>query len=158
MTGRNGVPCLCTFSNPYSLASCAPVDQPSIQRFVHLVLLFMASNSLFMFFSLFIITLSVRFFLSLNCSACNKSFSFVSYVSFLITQNFTPLSNGTARRPLSINTFWIFQHFCQRVCFTFLAHVFAAALISHNFSLGILFNFSSDKKLSMSARKCISLN
>ena len=80
-TGRSGVSCLCTFANPYSLAGCTPVD-------LNLVIIaspissffFMTSNSLFMSFLIFMITLSVRFLLSLNYSACKKNFNFFSYV------------------------------------------------------------------------------
>ena len=94
----------------------------------------MASNYLLMSFSIFIITLSVRFFLSLNCSACNKSFSFFSYVSFFITQKPKPLSNGTASRPLSFKYFLAFSTpSSEGVCFAFLAYLFAAAAISHIF-------------------------
>ena len=82
-TGRCGVPYLCIFAKPYSLAGCAPVDLNLVDS-ASLIssFFFMASNSLFMSFSIFMITLSVRFFLSLNFCACNKSFSFFSYVSF----------------------------------------------------------------------------
>ena len=88
------------------------------------------------------------------------NFSVSSHMSlFFIRQKPTPLSNGTARRPLSFKCFLAFSKpLPEEVCFTFLAYLFATASISHNFSPGNLFNFNSDKKLTMSARKEISLN
>ena len=106
-TARSGVPCLCTFASPYSLAGCAPASVYSASLISSFF--FMASNSLFRSFSIFIITLSVRFFLSLNSSAWYESFSFSCYVSFFITQKPTSLSNGTARRPLYFKYFLAFS-------------------------------------------------
>ena len=90
-TGRSRVPCLCTFANPYSLAGCVPVDL-NLLYIASLIssFFFMASNSLFISFSIFIITLSVRFFLSLNCSACIKSLSFSHKCPFSFHKNPTP--------------------------------------------------------------------
>ena len=72
---------MCTFANPLSLAGCAPGDLNLVYS-ASLIssFFFMASNSLLMSFPIFMITLSVRFFFSLNCSTCNKSFSVLSYV------------------------------------------------------------------------------
>ena len=48
--------------------------------------------------------------------------------------------------PLSFKLFLAFStHLSEGVYFTLLAYYFAAASISHSFSPGILFNFSSDK-------------
>ena len=74
-TGRSGVPCLCSFAKPYSLAGCAPVDLNLVYSASLISSFFMASNSLS--FSIFIITLSQILPLTklfcLNCSACSFS-------------------------------------------------------------------------------------
>ena len=134
MKTKEGAKCCALFVRfcyPYSLAGCAPVDLNLIYSALLISWFFSWRVILCLcLFQFFWITLSVGFFFSLNCSACNEPCCFFSYASFVITQKPTPLSNGLARRPLSCKYFLAFSTpLSEVVYFTFLAYLFEAASI-----------------------------
>ena len=129
--------CLCIFANPYSLADCACFDFNLVHRASRIsFLFFMAGNSFFMSFSILMITLSVRFFLSVNRSACNKSFSFFSYVQYLLYTKTHHLLKRHCQKAVVLQTFSdFFNKFVRGELF----HIFSVALYSC-FNLTLFFS------------------
>ena len=117
-TGRCGVPCLCTFANPYSLAGCAHVDLNLVYS-VSLIssFFFMASTSLFMSYVYFIF----RYHAICQILPLPKivlpviNFSNSSHMSpFSLHKNPRPYQTALPEDRCPSNTFWLFQHLFQR--------------------------------------------
>ena len=70
-----------------------------------------------------------------------------------------PLSKGTASNPLSLRYFLVFSTALSLgVCLTFFAYAFAAASISHKVSPDVFCFSNCQRKMSISGKKCVSLN
>ena len=104
----------------------------------------MASKFLISSLSNLMTTLTVIFFLSLNCSVCKKSFNFLS---FFITQKPTPLPNETVRRLFSLNCFLFFnQLLFQRVSVLQFQHSYLMPLLSRIVFLLVFYLRSTQTK------------
>ena len=115
----------------------------------------MASISLLSFFSIFRITSSVLASFFKNSANCNNNSNFDSYVYFLLMQKSTPYQRQSQQPIISIilsflsRAWGLLYFFCIYLC---------AVSISHKVSLDVFWFFYCKRKMSISAKKCASIN